>query len=304
MSRSISAIAARSSKVSVTSWSTSPSMVRRPVVDVDDGQREPGVDAVEVAGRGAERRDAVVPSPPGRSGRAARGRRRPGRATSVRPGRSDVIQRPAPPWRRRPRRARRRRPARRAGGDGRTVATAGAGSACPGRVDAVRASQAARRRRPTAATRAGTQVGERRRRAGDGRARRRRRHEHDQQARRRSASRAAGEQAGDGGEQQHDDQHRADQDRLVGVPNCADRPLLERGRREVDDGRADREHRRGRRVGQRGDEVAGGDPDERWRGRRTPARSVQSDCVMEVVRCGGRSGSVRVRPDVRQDEPP
>ena len=48
MSRSMSGIASRSSKVSSSDLSTMPSMVSVQLVDVDDRYVEPGVDAVEV----------------------------------------------------------------------------------------------------------------------------------------------------------------------------------------------------------------------------------------------------------------
>ena len=73
---------------------------------------------------------------------------------------------------------------------------------------------------------------------------------------------AGGDDAGDGGQQQHDQRHRADQHQLVGAAELPDGPLLERGGREVDDGRADGEHRRRRRHGQRRDQVGGGETDD------------------------------------------
>ena len=51
--------------------------------------------------------------------------------------------------------------------------------------------------------------------------------------------------------------HRADEDELVGAAELPDRPLLERGRRQVDDRRAHREHGRGGGHGEGGDEVGG-----------------------------------------------
>ena len=56
----------------------------------------------------------------------------------------------------------------------------------------------------------------------------------------------------------------------------ADRPLLHRRGRQVDDLGADREDRRGGRVQQRGDEVAGGDADE---GREDPVEGVERDVI-------------------------
>ena len=72
-------------------------------------------------------------------------------------------------------------------------------------------------------------------------------------------------------EHQHPAHHRADEDPLVVGPELPDRPLLHRRGRQVDDLGADREHRRGGRVQQRGDEVAGRHADE---GREDPEQGV------------------------------
>ncbi len=58
MSRSMSGIAASSAKVRVKGFSTMPSTSRVQRVDVDLRHDEVGVDAVELLGRGAQRRDA------------------------------------------------------------------------------------------------------------------------------------------------------------------------------------------------------------------------------------------------------
>ena len=79
------------------------------------------------------------------------------------------------------------------------------------------------------------------------------------------------EQPRDRGEHQHPAHHRADEDALVVAAELPDRALLERRRRQVDDLGADREHRRGRRVQQRGHEVAGRHADE---GREDPEQGV------------------------------
>ena len=98
--------------------------------------------------------------------------------------------------------------------------------------------------------------------------------EQDEQARA-AAERAAREHAGDAGEQEDADQHRADEDRLVVGAEVGDRPVLDRGRGVVDDGLADGEDRRGRRLGDRGHEV----PDAH-------ARQRGQDAEQGVAQCG------------------
>ena len=71
------------------------------------------------------------------------------------------------------------------------------------------------------------------------------------------------ERAGHRREDQHPGEHRADEDRLVLGAELRDGPLLDRSRRQVDHRRADGQHGRGRRVGERGDQVARSDAEER-----------------------------------------
>ena len=227
-----------------------------------------------------------------RRGTPAPGRRRPAGRRSVMRVRYDVIQRPAPPIDGRgDREARRsatrtpRRPAPRASvvGPGPSVRGAGRPSGQPARA------------RPTPTT-AGDQAGQQvdgaatpgRFSAASGRDR-------DQDDQQRGAVRepAPGQQPGDRGEHEHAEQHRADQDRLVVGAELRDRPLLERGRRQVDDRRADREHRRGRGLGERGDEVAGGDPHE-------GGQDAEAG-VRESVPHGGGSEPSGAADGVRQD---
>ena len=80
------------------------------------------------------------------------------------------------------------------------------------------------------------------------------------------------------------------------VPNCGDRPLLDRRRREVDDRRPDREHGRGGGVEERGDEVAGGHPHD---GREHPEAGVQESSAHGW--CSERAPPGRA---VRQDDVP
>ena len=83
---------------------------------------------------------------------------------------------------------------------------------------------------------------------------------------------AQGQQAADGREHEHAAHDRADQDRLVLVAELADRPLLHRRGRQVDDLGADGQDRRGRGVQQRGDEVPRADADE---GREDPEQGIE-----------------------------
>ena len=90
-------IASRSSKVKRDLLVDVAVDGQRPVVDVDDGQREAGVDAVELVVGRPERRDAGDLARPGPSGAPAPGRRRRAASTSAGRVRYAVIQRPAPP---------------------------------------------------------------------------------------------------------------------------------------------------------------------------------------------------------------
>ena len=122
----------------------------RPRVDVDGGDGEPGVDAVEVGVRRPQRADAVVLSPRGPAGRKARGRWRPAARCRSRRGGTTSPSGRAPPWPLRPRRGR-RSPARpRAGSDRRPHATT---DRDPGRT--TRCSHHSEVAATTAATRAG-----------------------------------------------------------------------------------------------------------------------------------------------------
>ena len=75
--------------------------------------------------------------------------------------------------------------------------------------------------------------------------------------------------------------HRADQHQLVGAAELPDRELLERRRRQVDDGGADRQHRRG------GGDGRGRRPGGRRRGRRRwPGRRTPRGGVVRIRGCG------------------
>ena len=146
MSRSIRGIASRSSKREADLPVDVAVDRQRPAVDVDDRQREPGVDAVEVVGRGPERRDAGDPVvEPARERRRGGLRPRGGRCSDGRrgSGRSSGRRTRSPPRRPRqlplPRRTARRLASVPAGAPARARAVIGAGET------------GKRRRRPTTA---------------------------------------------------------------------------------------------------------------------------------------------------------
>ena len=260
----------------------------RPRVDVDGGDREARVDAVEVGVRRPQRADAVVLRlQPG--GKEARGRWRPAaRCRSRRGGTTSPSDR-APPWPLRPRRGR-RSPARpRAGSDRRPRATSDRRPWSARHGAATTARWRRRRRRP------GQERCPAARSPGAGRRARRRRRRAPRAMSRPTVSRgvAPGSPA-TAASSSDDDGHRADEHRLVGGAELPDRPLLERGRRQVDDGRADREHGRGGRHGEGGDEVGGREADDRREHavRRVEQRAgVGAGCG--VCMAGVRSGRAR-----------
>ena len=112
------------------------------------------------------------------------------------------------------------------------------------------------------------------------------------------------EQPRDRGERQHPAHHRADEDPLVVGPEVLDRPLLHGRGRQVDDLRADGQHRGRRHVQQRGDEVARGHADE---GREDPEQGVREPAPharcserrrprMAIWAAGSRRRTCRPRP--------